>query len=63
MFRHGLITLQQPDGCADGAESVRLAQQYFRTHDPSVRTIIENYNRFDCEVLDAMLRFIQNHVL
>jgi hypothetical protein len=63
MFRHGLITLQQPDGCADGAESVRLAQQYFRTHDLSVRTIIENYNRFDCEVLDAMLRFIQNHVL
>jgi len=62
LYRHGLITIRQPSGCADGEESIRLAQQYFRTHDPVIRSVLEQYNRFDCEILHALLHVLRRHV-
>ena len=59
LYRHGLVPICQPEGCADGAESVRIAQRYFTSHDESLKTILENYNRFDCQILLEIVHFLR----
>lgn len=56
------IPIRQPDGCADGAESIVLAKKYFDEGRPEhVRQILENYNRFDCDVLLELVVFLREY--
>jgi hypothetical protein len=61
LYEKGYIGIQQPHGCMDGAQSVDLARQYFRTQSPDLAGVLERYNRFDCEVLYEMVRFLQKY--
>jgi len=60
LFHHGLIDIQQPKGCADGAESVALARRYFQNKDPVLQQTLQNYNRFDCDILLELVRFLRH---
>ena len=61
LFEMGYITIQQPVGCHDGAQSVVLAQEYFRTRDDPIKDILQRYNQFDCEVLYHMVQFLKKY--
>jgi len=61
LYREGLVPITQPLGCADGAESVKMALDYFQTGDPQLRTILQNYNQFDCDILLEILLCIRQH--
>lgn len=63
LFRLGHIDIQQPEGCADGAESVALAHRYFQTKDPMLQQTLENYNRFDCDILLELVRFLRRNLV
>lgn len=55
----GHLSITQPSGCADGADSVRIAYRYFQTGSTTMKDTLEAYNRFDCEVLHAILQSIK----
>lgn len=60
LFERGYITIQQPSGCSDGAESIILAQNYFKNDKPAhIRNILEAYNTFDCQVLFHLVTFLR----
>jgi len=62
LFRNGDVPIQQPEGCSDGAESIVLAQRYFRENCPeTIRRVLEAYNRFDCEILREMVIFLRHY--
>jgi len=48
------------DDCADGLESVRIAEEYYRTRDPGLFEKIYRYNRFDCKVLSDIMDLLHN---
>lgn len=59
----GHLGLRQPQGCADGAESVEIAREYFRSRSENLLSILEAYNQFDCQVLCEMVCFLQEKVI
>lgn len=61
LYEMGYIGVRQPEGCMDGAESVDLAKQYFRTRSRDLSTILERYNQFDCQVLYELVVFLQKY--
>lgn len=61
LYDMGYIGVKQPEGCMDGAESVDLAKDYFKTRDPDISIILERYNQFDCEVLYELVVFLQKY--
>lgn len=63
LYELGYIGLKQPTGCADGAESVRIAKEYFRTGTDQLSKILEAYNQFDCQVLYEMVGFLQEKII
>lgn len=63
LYKMGYIRLRQPQGCADGAESVEIAKEYFRTRSNELSSILESYNQFDCQVLYEMVCFLQEKVV
>jgi len=63
LYNYGLVNIQQPKGCVDGAESVQLAQQYFRSgQPPELCKILEAYNRFDCDILLEIVNFLRQYL-
>ena len=61
LYEMGYIQVKQPEGCADGAQSVDLAKEYFQTHSPELMKILERYNEFDCHVLYEMTIFLKKY--
>ena len=61
LYKMGYISVKQPEGCMDGAESVDLAKQYFNTRSQDLSEILERYNQFDCQVLYELVVFIQKY--
>ena len=61
LYKMGYIGVKQPEGCMDGAESVDLAKQYFRTRSEDLSQILERYNKFDCQVLYELIVFVQKY--
>lgn len=61
LYEMGYLSIQQPEGCMDGAESVDLAKQYFQTRSPDVSNILQQYNQFDCQVLYELVVFLQKY--
>lgn len=61
LFRLGYISLKQPEGCQDGAQSVEIARQYFQTRQQHIGSILEKYNQFDCQVLYEIVCFLQDY--
>jgi predicted RecB family nuclease len=43
------------DDCGDGLESIRIAEEYYRTRNPGLFEKIYRYNRFDCKVLSDIV--------
>lgn len=60
LFSIGKIHIQQPEGCVDGAESIRIAKRWFTQNSPQDKEILENYNEFDCQVLLEITRFLRS---
>lgn len=64
LYEKGCIPIRQPEGCADGAESILLAKKYFDQGRPdNVRRVLEDYNRFDCDILMELVVFLRNHFM
>lgn len=61
LWELGYIPIQQPKGCEDGAQSVEIARQYFKTRDKELGLVLERYNQFDCQVLYELVYFLQNY--
>lgn len=60
LYKLGKISIAQPEGCADGAESIQIARRWFSKQDPADKNVLEIYNEFDCRVLFELTRFLQN---
>ena len=61
LYEGGRIPVRQPEGCADGAESILLARKYFDNGSDEIRRVLEDYNRFDCDVLLELVLFLRNY--
>lgn len=61
LYELGCIRITQPEGCMDGAQSVDLAKEYYRTRSPDIAGVLERYNQFDCQVLYEMVVFLQKY--
>lgn len=61
MYEMGHIRVKQPEGCMDGAQSVDLAKEYFKTRSNDLSEILERYNQFDCQVLYELVVFLQKY--
>jgi hypothetical protein len=48
--------------CQNGADSIILAQEYYKTRSPETRDNIEKYNRFDCESLSVITKKILERI-
>lgn len=60
LYELGQVPIQQPKGCSNGAESVQIASQYFRTHDYNLYLVLKRYNEFDCDILLHFLVFLRD---
>lgn len=58
LYEKGYISISQPDGCANGEESIRIAKRWFGGHKVQDKEVLERYNQFDCDVLLEMTRFL-----
>jgi len=61
MHEMGYIGVKQPEGCVDGAQSVDIAREYFRTRSADLSGVLERYNQFDCQVLYELVVFLQKY--
>jgi len=61
MHEMGYIGVKQPDGCLDGAQSVDIAKEYFRTRSVELSCVLERYNQFDCQILYELVVFLQKY--
>lgn len=61
LYELGHLSIKQPEGCLDGAQSIDLARQYFQTRSEDISTILEQYNQFDCQVLYELMNFLQKY--
>ena len=66
MRMHGMISIELPNACQSGTESLVIARQYFERHDTASKQeaydILRAYNHFDCTVMYEMVTFLQDHV-
>lgn len=63
LYDMGYISIKQPEGCMDGAQSVDIAKQYFKTRSEDLSDILERYNQFDCQVLYEIVCFLRKYFL
>lgn len=56
----GEVQSTLPEGCDNGADSVHLATEYFKTGSETLRDVLTRYNAFDCQILMEILAWVRS---